>query len=236
MRKKCLIILTAITILGMTGCMKKIDLTDEQESKLISYSVLAVLEHDKNYMIGLNKVELETEPETEETTSGKGESQGTTTTDPSGNGSSTGDEGTTVTTTMADALGLEGVSVTYSGIAVCDQFPEADGTPAFVIKALSGHKLVVLKFDVTNDTGSDMKIDMTSKENAYKGIFNKSIKTNALVTLLPEALNTFSETIPAGKTVQTVMVFEMSDGYVNDLSSIVLEFKSESGTKSVKIK
>ena len=211
MRKKCLIILTAITILGMTGCMKKIDLTDEQESKLISYSVLAVLEHDKNYMIGLNKVELETEPETEETTSGEGESQGTTTTDPSGNGSSTGDEGTTVTTTMADALGLEGVSVTYTGIAVCDQFPEADGTPAFVIKALSGHKLVVLKFDVTNDT-------------------------NALVTLLPEALNTFSETIPAGKTVQTVMVFEMSDGYVNDLSSIVLEFKSESGTKSVKIK
>ena len=66
--------------------------------------------------------------------------------------------------------------------------------------------------------------------------FNKSIKTIAQVTLLPEALNTFKATIPAGKTVQTVLVFEMTETNANNLTSIVLDIKSSKGTNSVNIK
>ena len=75
-----------------------------------------------------------------------------------------------------------------------------------------------------------------AKDLKIKGIFNKSIKTIAQVTLLPEALNTFKETIPAGKTVQTVLVFEMTETNANNLTSIVLEIKSSNGTNSVNIK
>ena len=103
-------------------------------------------------------------------------------------------------------------------------------------KAFTGNKLVVLKFDVTNTTDSDVSLDMATKDLKIKGIFNKSIKTIAQVTLLPEALNTFKETIPAGKTVQTVLVFEMTETNANNLTSIVLDIKSSKGTNSVNIK
>ena len=105
-----------------------------------------------------------------------------------------------------------------------------------MIKAVSGKKLVVLKFDITNSTDSDMKVDLSSKKLSFKGIFNGSVKTNVLVTLLPEALNTFDDVIPAGGTIQTVLVFEISESYADNLTTVTVEVKSESGTKSIKLK
>ena len=137
---------------------------------------------------------------------------------------------------MNAALNITGATVKYTGMTVCDSFPEDNGEPAFVIKALSGKKLVVLKFDVTNTTDSDIAVDIASKNLSFKGVFSQAIKTSALVTLLPEALNTFDGKIKAGATTQMVLVYEMSDGYVNNLSTITVEVKSESGTKSIKIK
>ena len=70
---------------------------------------------------------------------------------------------------------------------------------------------------------------------SVKGIFNYSVRTNALVTLLPEALNTYVGTIPAGGQIEAVLVFEMSDGYIQNLSEITIDVKSEKGSKSIKL-
>ena len=55
-------------------------------------------------------------------------------------------------------------------------------------------------------------------------------------TICVHAMFTFKETIPAGKTVQTVLVFEMTETNANNLTSIVLDIKSSKGTNSVNIK
>lgn len=239
MRKKLLLVLLSVMMVGVTGCVENIELDEEQEDKFLQYSVFAVLEHDKNYLVNLEQIDLDygediyQEIPTENTTEQP-------TTDSSGNSSQGGsssdeDKNTVTVSNLAQAIGVDGVSITYKGMTVCDSYPESDGTPVFVIKAVPGQKLVVLKFDMTNTSGADLKVDIASKDLYFKGVFNKSIKTNALVTLLPEALNTYISTIPAGETVSTVLVFEMSDGYVNNLSEITIDVKSESGTKSIKI-
>ena len=91
----------------------------------------------------------------------------------------------------------------------------------------SGRKLSVI---YTND------IDIGVTHNYTLAEDDNSIKTIAQVTLLPEALNTFKETIPAGKTVETVLVFEMTEANANNLTNIVLEIKSSKGTNTVNIK
>ena len=239
MKRKILVVSIVYMLLTMVGCVEAIDLDEHQQDMFVGYVVNSVLEYDKNYMIGLNDVEINVEEESTEDSSvetpTKGDSENQTTDKPSTD-KPVVENPSVVTTTMERALGLSGVSVTYTGVVVGDVYPEVQGEPVFALKAFTGNKLVVLKFDVTNTTDSDISLDMAAKDLKIKGIFNKSIKTIAQVTLLPEALNTFKETIPAGKTVQTVLVFEMTETNANNLTSIVLEIKSSKGTNSVNIK
>ena len=244
MKRKILIVSIIYMLLMMAGCVEAIDLDENQQDMLVGYAVHSVLEHDKNYMVGLNDVEISgTEEPTEEESvpntenpSTENPTTGDSTNPTPGTDNPTVETPSVVTTTMERALDLSGVSVTYTGVVIGDVYPEVEGEPVFALKAFTGNKLVVLKFDVTNTTDSDIALDMTSKDLKVKGIFNKSIKTIAQVTLLPEALNTFKETIPAGKTVQTVLVFEMTETNANNLTSIVLEIKSSKGTNTVNIK
>ena len=240
MKRKILVISIVYMLLTMVGCVEAIDLDEKQQDMLVGYAVHSVLEHDKNYMVGLNDVEITTEESTEQeeaTTPSGGDAEKPSTEKPSTDTEKPSDEKpSTVTTTMERALGLSGVVVTYTGVVVGDVYPEVQGEPVFALKAFTGNKLVVLKFDVTNATESDISLDMATKDLKIKGIFNNSIKTIAQVTLLPEALNTFKETIPAGKTVQTVLVFEMTETNANNLTSISLDIKSSKGTNSVNIK
>ena len=210
MKRKILVVSIVYMLLTMVGCVEAIDLDESQQDKFVGYAVYSVLEHDKNYMVGLNEVEtvVEEEPTVNqeiETPSKENTEKPTTDSD-----KPSVETPSVVTTTMERALGVDGVSVTYTGVTVGDVYPEVSDTPAFVLKAFTGNKLVVLKFDVTNKTSKDINLDIASKNLTIKGTFNKSIKTIAQVTLLPEALNKFKETIPAGKTVQTVLVFEMT--------------------------
>ena len=240
MKRRILLVSIVYMLATMTGCVEPIDLDDTQQDMLVGYAVYSVLEHDKNYMVGLNEVEgVVSEDSTENVTdSGNVEqpSKEDSGSSSGGNDTPTVDKTPTVTTTMERALDVDGISITYTGVVVDDVFPKAEGEPVFALKAFTGNKLVVLKFDVTNTTNEDISLDMVSKNLTIKGIFNKSIKTIAQVTLLPEALNTFKETIPAGKTVQTVLVFEMTETNANNLTSIVLDIKSSKGTNSVNIK
>ena len=239
MKRKILVVSIVYMLLTMVGCVEAIDLDEHQQDMFVGYAVNSVLEYDKNYMVGLNDVEINVEEESTEDSSVETPTKGDTenqTTDKPSTDKPVVENPSVVTTTMERALGLSGVSVTYTGVIVGDVYPEVQGEPVFALKAFTGNKLVVLKFDVTNTTDSDISLDMAAKDFKIKGIFNKSIKTIAQVTLLPEALNTFKETIPAGKTVQTVLVFEMTETNANNLTSIVLEIKSSKGTNSVNIK
>ena len=237
MKKRILLGLSLIMAFSATGCVQSIDLEKEDEKMAIQYMVYSVLEHDKNYLVNLEQGTTTTEPETD-----AGETETTTkppSEDEAGDGTNTGSDnpGTSVTSSnLADALDIAGLSITYTGYNVCDSYPTEGESLAFVIKAVDGKNLVVLNFDMKNTTNSDIKLDMTSKKVYFRGIFSKATKTNAMVTLLTDALNTYSGTIAAGETVRTVLVFEMNEKATLDISSITVDVKSGDKTKSVKIK
>ncbi len=238
MKKKLLIGLSLIMALSATGCVQRVELEGEDEAKVIQYMVYAALEHDKNYLVNLEQgattSQMEPDTDEQETTTAPTEDE---TDDNSGTNTGTDNEGTTVTTsTIGDALAIDGVAITYTGYSVCDSYPAEGDALAFVIKAVEGKNLVVLNFDMKNTTGSDIAVDIASMEVYFRGIFSNTTKTNAMVTLLTDALNTYKGTLKAGETVKTVLIFEMSEKATLDISSITVDVKSGDETKSVKIK
>lgn len=236
MKRKILLVSIIYIMANIVGCVKGVDLDETQQDKLVGYAVYSVLEHDKNYMVGLNDVEELMAEDTTEQPGSDTPTQGNDNKPSTGSDSSVDDKPSVVTTTMEKALDVDGLSIKYTDVVVDDVYPRVEGEPAFALKAFTGNRLVVLQFNVTNTTTSDISLDMASKNLTIKGTFNKSIKTIAQVTLLPEALNTLKETIPAGKTVQAVLVFEMTETNANNLASIVLDIKSSKGTNQVNIK
>ncbi|MEE0686626.1 MAG: DUF5067 domain-containing protein [Lachnospiraceae bacterium] len=236
MKRKILLISIIYIMANIVGCVKGVDLDETQQDKLVGYAVYSVLEHDKNYMVGLNDVEELMAEDTTEQPGSDTPTQGNDNKPSTGSDSLVDDKPSVVTTTMEKALDVDGLSIKYTDVVVDDVYPRVEGEPAFALKAFTGNRLVVLQFNVTNTTNSDISLDMASKNLTIKGTFNNSIKTIAQVTLLPEALNTLKETIPAGKTVQAVLVFEMTEANANNLASIVLDIKSSKGTNQVNIK
>lgn len=236
MKRKILLISIIYIMANIVGCVKGVDLDETQQDKLVGYAVYSVLEHDKNYMVGLNDVEELMAEDTTEQPGSDTQTQGNDNKPSTGSDSLVDDKPSVVTTTMEKALDVDGLSIKYTDVVVDEVYPRVEGEPAFALKAFTGNRLVVLQFNVTNTTNSDISLDMASKNLTIKGTFNNSIKTIAQVTLLPEALNTLKETIPAGKTVQAVLVFEMTEANANNLASIVLDIKSSKGTNQVNIK
>ena len=113
MRKKLLLVLLSVMMVGVTGCVENIELDEEQEDKFLQYSVFAVLEHDKNYLVNLEQIDLDygediyQEIPTENTTEQP-------TTDSSGNSSQGGsssdeDKNTVTVSNLAQAIGVDGV-------------------------------------------------------------------------------------------------------------------------------
>ena len=167
MKRKILLVSIIYMLATMSGCVEALDLDETQQDKFVGYVVYSVLEHDKNYMVGLNDVVEDVtdnvaddfddeqpsveQPTVEDSTSSSTE-----------NNNITVDKEPAITTTMDRALDVEGVSVKYTGVIVDDVFPKAEGEPVFALKAYTGNKLVVLKFDVTNTTNSDITLDMVS--------------------------------------------------------------------------
>lgn len=243
MRKKYLPVLLSIILATFTGCVEAIELDEQQEAKFVGYAVNAVLLHDNNYMIGLNEVELEgdvdtpSEGQTEQLeTSNPEQKPDKPTSKPSDDKPSSGVGNAVVSTvSMEKALGIDGISMTFKDIIVCDSYPKDNGEPAFVITALPDHKCVVIVFEWKNTTSSDIKLDL-KKKYTLKGVFNSSVKVSARETLLLNDINTFDGTIGAGKTNEMVIVYEMSAGNAANIKDAVIEVKTDNGTNTVRIK
>lgn len=242
MKKKMLIGLSLIMVLSCTGCIETINLEKEDENMVVQHMVYSILEHDKNYLVNLEagvtttKPEEDKEQDIEEETTTKEENKEE---DESENGSNSGstNQGTNVTTlTMGEALGIKGIDVSCTRYKVCDSYPGNTDALAFVIKAVEGKNLVVLGFDIKNTTNSNILVDVSSTKTIFRGIFSNTTKTNAMVTLLPDALNTYKGTVKAGETIKTVLIFEINEKATLDISSITVDVKAGDKTNSVKIK
>ncbi len=196
----------------MQGCGDApVTLTEQEEAVIVNYSAHVVAKYNRRQPDGLCYVspeklqeeeqEAETETETEQaaddTQSGSGQTSG-------------GDHSSDVaaeTKSMAEALGLSGVSVTYNGSEYKDSYIQP-GT--YALDAASGKKFLVLDFTVANTGDTDVDVDVLSKQPVIRLQMNDT-RIAAKTTILLNDLSTYKDTIPAGGRSDVVLLFEVPE-------------------------
>ena len=193
MKKTVCLMLAALMAVSGTGCAKSelTGMSEEEKNLYVQYSANLILRHDKNYIDRMTYVEAETEVQTSSNVAGT-DSQ---------NQAGVSDSSAALTD-MNSLFQVNGLDIQPAGYEVTDSYPSASSGLGMSMVAVKGYRLLVLKFAVTNTGGTDAALDMLGTKAEYKGIINDSVRMNAQVTALLNALNTYRGTIPAGGSTE----------------------------------
>ena len=228
-------VLVAATV--MTGCGTKIyEMTDEEQQLIVNYSAYALSKHNIYQPDGMTSA---TESETEEQDTSTTETETKTadektsekTSEKTDTGQENGNSGqsqqtaqetkpTMQTVSLAQAIGYEGLSVSYAGMTTEETYKEGS---YYSMEAGAGNTYAVLKFTLSNTTGADMNVDLFTNTGKYRAAFSGGKEYEAEGSFLTYALNTFQGTIAAGQSVDVVLLFKVPQDTVCDSVTMSVE-------------
>ncbi len=247
----CLLAISTMAF-ALTGCGT--DLT-EQETRIIGeYAADLLLKYDVNYQERLSEdtqedVATETTEATEATTEAATDTQDVPDTETEQNAdttenteSSSSEDDSVVptvsgnTSNIAAIVGLEGISVQYNRCMFLDRYPSLDQDGAFIyLEAEPGYKLVVLKFDIINNTNEDKMVDLLDSGLDYRLVLNETKAAKPMLTILTDDLGTYKAVVPADTEQSAVLVFQMSDGLVDNIQSLNLRVMYQNQENTIQI-
>lgn len=131
----------------------------------------------------------------------------------------------------------DGIAINCQGMEVCDSYPQSGETDAyFALDAAEGKSLVVLKFAVENRSQSEKEVDLLSKEATLQITVNGGYTRNILPTMLQDDMSTYRGNIPAGETVNLVLLAEADIDVADSISTLMLNLKNDSKTCTIQVK
>ena len=156
-------------------------------------------------------------------------------TDPSGSGEN-GQSGENPETppvpeiSIAEALDIPEFDVKYTGFDVAVSYPDSSMSDNIIMgmTAAQGDRLVIVHFLVTNTSGQDMECDVLSVKPQFRLRVNGDRKT-LQQTILENDLSKYSSVIPAGDSVDTVLICEMAEADAQNIESLGLIVRSAPG-------
>lgn len=216
MRRTKITMIAAVLASGMLlgGCGDApYDLTESEENVIVNYSAHVVTKYNTYQKEGLTYVEPESTEtvDADETSEPVAEETAETSANP---GADTGSTETgiempvTVTATLADLFGVPGVEFTYVGARVDGSYLAGD---YYAMYPDTGKVYVILGIDITNTSETPLDIDILSKIPKFTAIVNGTVKSSAEMTVLNDDFSTFQETMMAGNTRETVLIFQVPD-------------------------
>ncbi|MBQ2902491.1 MAG: hypothetical protein IJE49_11700 [Agathobacter sp.] len=237
--KRYLFIAVAVITMLLTGCGAELyELTAEEENLIIHSAAYFVAKHNIQQKDGVNgyplpdsfdeeESESESETETETETESESESGGS------------GSEGPTETQkpsedmiTLAELIGhANDLKVTYEGSSVTNTYME--GT-AYLVDAAQGKTFYVMKFKLTNTTDADVEVNNASKSPIVK-LVSDAVTVKSEVTFLATDFSTYQGTLKAGESVETILLFEVSEAVAEKITAPKLQITVEKTTKTIKL-
>lgn len=234
-----------VMVFLFTGCGVSFpDLTAEEQQVIGEYAATRLLKYDANNRsrlmtreevkaVELRKQELE-EARKELTGEGMDPVEDTPVIEIGQSGSVvTGGEAASV----EEFLGLpQDVRISYQGYIICDSYPE-DGEmdSFFTLDATAGRKLLVLNFRMENSNQSNVPVDLLGQNVLMRVTMNETLTRNALVTMLEEDFSTYRGEIPAGKSVDVVLLIEVEADMAGSLSALQLSIKKNGETTTISL-
>ena len=129
---------------------------------------------------------------------------------------------------METALGLtEGITVAYTGSVISDRYPTEEEPGTFIVSAEKGCKIVALEFVVTNNSGTEQKIDMSSKALSFAVISGNNFSEKSLSPVLYNDLAKYNDTLMNESGKKVVLLFQVEEAKAEISSGILLKIKNE---------
>ena len=225
--------LVALSLM-LSGCGTQLyELTAEEEELIVKYAAHFVAKHNIYQKDGITGVDADAvEEESEESADSETQSPDNTQL-PSGSGDGNGtEEPDDDTISIADAIGLpDGLILTYTGNSITNYVMEGEG---YSVDAGEGFTFYVMTFSLENTTEQDIAEDNASTHPVFK-MTSGSIATKSSVSFLSADLSTYTNTISAGETVETILLFKINASDAEKVTNPVLQITIDGETKNVKL-
>ena len=91
-----------------------------------------------------------------------------------------------------------------------------------------------MKFELKNTTGEDIEIKNALNSPSVK-LISDVVKTKSKMTFLSNDFSTYSGVVKAGKSVETILIFEVSESVAEKISNPSLQIKIGNSTKTIKL-
>lgn len=216
------ILLASTVVLG--GCGTSLyELTDDEEDLIVSAAAQAVAKHNIFQSDGITDVEPETEPQMQENTTEQDTQQVQEETNTNTNTGGTQTNTQTKEISLSDLLG-KNLKVSYKGYSTASSYQEGD---YFSVNATSGKTLIIMNINVKNTGKKNIKIDMLSKDVTFYGCFNGTDRIVEKKILSTKNLSTYQEKIKPGKSIKTVLAFEVSKKQADEISTQDLQVEMD---------
>ncbi len=232
-----IILLAGTLIVSLSGCGNTIPaLSEEQEALVVEYASTAVLKHDANYqgkLVDLSTLKNEEETPEEETMQATAEEtdipkEPEQMQEPQQDVLSAEQAEAEIQADAEQILGLQDVSLTYSGYEVDEFYPKNGNEIYFVMNATPGNNLLVVKFTLRNLLNEEQDIQIQPGTVRVKIIMNGEEK-NALTTMLLNDLATYQGTLGPNEETELVVVGEYPVEDLQVIDSLSVKLKNESG-------
>ena len=222
----------------LTGCGATVELTEEENEIITEYAVNLLLKYDKYYsdhLVDLSLYEEVASVEEEETPEEENLQP------EENNESSVGDteiidatqEEEPQVSSIEEFYEIPGFTFQYTGYDMTGTYPETTENPEdafFAMEATSGMQLLVLKFQVINQSGSEAELNMLNYDTKIRFSINGEASKSALSTMLLNDIQTYRGTVGAYELVELVAVVEVPTGTSVENISMILRSDSDSAT------
>ena len=206
------------TLMLLGGCGEApYDLTEKEQELIVNYAAHVVTKYNSYQKEGLTYVDLEAmaeeeaaveevvaeTPVTEEQTS---VAEGAEVAEAEATEEST-DLGYPKVT-LESLFGDQGLAVDYVGMRIADSYVKAD---YYALFPDAGKMYLVLGIDITNEGEAVMSVDNLSRGAKFQIAINGEVVSFSETTLLMEDFSTFEDTLAAGETRETVLLFQIPE-------------------------
>jgi len=140
-------------------------------------------------------------------------------------------------TDLVPELGIaENVLLRYQSFEICDSYPQnASGFSG--IDAKEGSKLLVLHFDLENDTEEAVDCQLFDYSLQLRVTVNDSMTRGTEDTpMLPDDMVSFAGTLEAGEKTDVIAAAQIEELSDSDITSLTLQISSSNGSCSIKIR
>lgn len=229
--KRYICIVVTVMMLFLTGCGTELyELTEEEENLIVHSAAYYLSKYNTLQRDGVNGYPL---PDSFEEDESESESESESETEEEGSGN---EEDTPKPIDelfyLAELIGhKDSLKITYEGSYVSKSYQEG---MAYIVDASAGRAFYVMKIKLTNITGQELTVNNAAKSPIVK-LISDVVTVKSEVTLLSNDFSTYQGKLGAGESVETILLFEVSEKAAEKITAPKLQITIDNSTKTIKL-